>query len=73
MVAALVGIADGIIGLGFLGAAASAGGYPHRPYSAYDDAEVCYRGPRDGPAGAALKTVGATPSAVVVATFANAR
>ncbi|MEQ1669416.1 MAG: hypothetical protein ABL893_01020 [Hyphomicrobium sp.] len=42
-----VGIAAGIIGLGILGAAANARGYPHRSYSAYDDGGECYRGQRE--------------------------
>lgn len=42
-----LGIAAGIIGLGILGAAADARGYPHRSYSAYDDDEACYRGRRE--------------------------
>lgn len=44
-----VGIAAGLIGLGILGAAASARDYPygHRYYSAYDDDRSCYRGPRE--------------------------
>ena len=42
-----VGIAAGIIGLGILGAASNARGYPYRSYSAYDDDEVCYRGRRE--------------------------
>ncbi len=42
-----VGIAAGIIGLGILGAAANAGPYRHRYYSAYDEGRECYRGPRE--------------------------
>lgn len=40
-----LGIAAGIIGLGVLGAAASARGYPYD--DAYYDGPDCYRGPRE--------------------------
>ncbi len=43
-----LGIAAGIIGLGILGAAANARDYDGpRHYSAYDDEDACYRGPRE--------------------------
>ena len=40
-----LGVAAGILGLGILGAAAQARG--PRYYSAYDDGDYCYRGPRE--------------------------
>ena len=45
-----IGIAAGIIGLGILGAAASARPYGHHRsynYSSYDDDRECYRGERE--------------------------
>ena len=44
-----ISIAAGIIGLGVLGAAAGAHGYPyrHRYYSAYDEGRECYRANRE--------------------------
>jgi hypothetical protein len=42
-----IGLATGIIGLGILGAAANARGYPYRSYSHYDDGPECYRGRRE--------------------------